>query len=108
MRLVTSPPSGHFSRSVLTSANRSLSQEECKRLDLERTTIIAALKIKVIRDKVRQTLGTIRHDPNDSDWTITSLADPYGHLVDARRVADRNPWEKDPTAKLATRLIPPP
>jgi hypothetical protein len=41
-------------------------------LDLDRTTIIAGLKIKIVRDAVRE---MARHDMNDCGWPVTSLAD---------------------------------
>lgn len=41
-------------------------------MDLDRTTIIAGPKIKMVRDAVRE---MARHDMNDSGWTVTSLAD---------------------------------
>jgi hypothetical protein len=41
-------------------------------LNLGRTIIIAGLKIKAIRDSIRE---LARHDTNNDGWTVTSLAD---------------------------------
>src|SRR5712692_8257439 len=53
-----------------TDAGRILGMRSIK-LDLDPTTVIAGLKIKMIRDAVRE---MARHDVNDSGWTTTSLA----------------------------------
>src|ERR1700739_2222828 len=84
----------------------SLREEECKRLDLDRTTMIAGLKIKVIRDAVRE---MARHDTSDSGWTMTSLANHMDisptHaewlseiLVEQKILERKRPpsWEKHP------------
>jgi hypothetical protein len=84
----------------------SLREEECKRLDLDRTTVIAGLKIKVIRDAVRE---MARHDTSDSGWTMTSLANHMDisptHaewlseiLVEQKILERKRPpsWEKHP------------
>lgn len=41
-------------------------------MNLDRATTIAGLKIKVVRDAVRE---MARHDVNESGWTVTFLAD---------------------------------
>jgi hypothetical protein len=84
-------------------------EEECKRLDLDRTTIIAGLKIKVIRDAVRQ---MARLDTNDGGWTITSLANHMGispthaewlsEILVEQKILERKPppsWEKHPSCE---------
>ena len=75
-------------------------------MDLDRTTTIAGLKIKVIRDAVRQ---MARHDTSGSGWTITSLgnymdispthAEWLSEILVEQKILERKPppsWEKDP------------
>src|SRR6266849_3266194 len=45
--------------------------EEKTALNLDRTTVIAGLPIKTVRDAVRETK---RHDGNDCGWTVEKLA----------------------------------
>jgi len=75
-------------------------------LDLDRTTVIAGLKIKMVRDAVRE---MVRHDMNDCGWTVTSLADQMNispthaewlsEILVAQKILERKPppsWDKDP------------
>jgi hypothetical protein len=79
-------------------------------LDLDRTTVIAGLKIKVIRDAVRE---MARHDTSDSGWTVTSLADHMDIsptnaewlseiLVEQKILEGKLPasWDKNPTPPI--------
>jgi len=56
-------------------------------LDLDRTTINAGLKIKMVRDAVRE---MARHDMNDSRWTVDLLGRSDEHLANSRGVGKRN------------------
>jgi hypothetical protein len=79
-------------------------------LDLDRATVIAGLKIKVIRDAIRE---MARHDMNDSGWTVTSLADHMNispthaewlsqTLVEQKILQKKPPpsWDKDPAPQI--------
>ena len=79
-------------------------------MDLDRTTVIAGLKIKVIRDAIRE---MARHDMNDSGWTLTSLADHLNispthaewlsELLVEQKILERKPppsWDKDPAPQI--------
>jgi predicted nucleotidyltransferase len=79
--------------------------QECKKLDLDRTTTIAGLRIKAIRDAVRE---MARHDVNDSGWTIMSLANHVNispthaewlsEILVEQKILQRKPplsWEHD-------------
>ncbi|BBU62911.1 hypothetical protein MSC49_28460 [Methylosinus sp. C49] len=79
-------------------------------MDLDRTTIIAGLKIKVIRDAIRE---MVRHDMNDSGWTVTSLADHMNispthaewlsEILVEQKILERKPplsWDKDPAPQI--------
>jgi hypothetical protein len=79
-------------------------------LDLDRATVIAGLKIKVIRDAIRE---MARHDMNDSGWTLTSLADHIdispthaewlSELLVEQNILERKPppsWDKDPAPQI--------
>jgi len=79
-------------------------------LDLDRTTIIAGLKIKMVRDAVRE---MARHDMNDSGWTVTSLADQMNispthaellsEILVEQKILERKPppsWDKDPVPQI--------
>ena len=79
-------------------------------MDLNRTTIIAGLTIKLIRDAIRE---IARRDTSDSGWTITSLADHMDispthaewlseQLVE-QKILERKPppsWDKDPAPQI--------
>ena len=79
-------------------------------MDLDRTTIIAGLKIKMVRDAVRE---MARHDMNDSGWTVTSLADQMNispthaewlsEILVEQKILERKPppsWDKDPVPQI--------
>ena len=79
-------------------------------MNLDRTTVIAGLKIKAIRDAVRE---MARHDMNDSGWTVTSLADHMNispshaewlsEILVEQKVLERKPpptWDKDPIPQI--------
>jgi len=79
-------------------------------LDLDRTTVIAGLKIKVIRDAIRE---MARYDMNDSGWTLTSLADHMdispthaewlSELLVEQKILETKPppsWEKNPVPQI--------
>jgi len=79
-------------------------------LDLDRTIIIAGLKIKAIRDAIRE---MARHDMNDSGWTVTSLADYMNispihaewlsEILVEQKILERKPppsWDKDPVPHI--------
>jgi hypothetical protein len=79
-------------------------------LDLDRTTVIAGLKIKVIRDAIRE---MARHDMNDSGWTVTSLVDHMNispthaewlsETLVEQKILERKPpppRDKDPTPQI--------
>jgi predicted nucleotidyltransferase/aryl carrier-like protein len=79
-------------------------------LDLDRTTIIAGLKIKLVRDAVRE---MARHDMNDSGWTVASLADQMNispthaewlsEILVEQKILERKPppsWDKDPAPQI--------
>ena len=80
-------------------------------MDLHRTTVIAGLKIKAIRDAIRE---MARHDMNDDGWTLTSLADHMNispthaewlsELLVEQRILERKlplSWDKDAVPKFA-------
>jgi hypothetical protein len=80
------------------------------KLDLDRTTVVAGLKIKVIRDAIRE---MARHDMNDSGWTVTSLANHMNispthaewlsqTLVEQKILQKKPPpsWDNDPTPQI--------
>ncbi|SDI98436.1 MULTISPECIES: hypothetical protein [Bradyrhizobium] len=79
-------------------------------MDLDRTTVIAGIKIKVIRDAIRE---MARHDMNDSGWTVTSLANHMNispthaewlsETLVEQKILERKPppsWDKDPTPQI--------
>jgi hypothetical protein len=79
-------------------------------LDLDRAATIAGLKIKVVRDTVRE---MARHDMNDSGWTVTSFADHLNispthaewlsELLVEQKILERKPppsWDKDPAPEI--------
>jgi hypothetical protein len=79
-------------------------------LDLDRAATIAGLKIKVVRDAVRE---MARHDMNDSGWTVTFLADHMNispthaewlsELLVEQKILERKPppsWDKDPAPEI--------
>jgi len=79
-------------------------------LDLDRSTVIAGLKIKVIRDAIRE---MARHDGNDSGWTVTSLAthmnispthaEWLSEILVEQRILERKPppsWDRNPVPEL--------
>jgi hypothetical protein len=79
-------------------------------LDLDRAAAIAGLKIKVVRDAVRE---MARHDMNDSGWTVTSLADHMNispthaewlsELLVEQKILERKPppsRDKDPAPEI--------
>lgn len=79
-------------------------------MDLDRTTVVAGLKIKVVRDAIRE---MARHDMNDSGWTLTSLADHMNispthaewlsELLVEQKILERKPppsWDKDPAPPI--------
>src|SRR3977135_4001825 len=81
-------------------------RDEERKLDLDRTTVIGGLKIKVVRDALRE---MARHDMNDSGWAVTSLADHMNispthaegvsEILFGQKILERKPppsWDKDP------------
>jgi predicted nucleotidyltransferase len=79
-------------------------------LDLDRTIIIAGLKIKAIRDAIRE---MARHDTNNDGWTVTSLADYMNispthaewlsEILVEQKILERKPppsWDKDPVSQI--------
>lgn len=83
-------------------------------MDLDRAATIAGLKIKVVRDAVRE---MARHDMNDSGWTVTALADHMNispthaewlsELLVEPKILERKPppsWDKDPAPEIRMRL----
>lgn len=76
-------------------------------MNLDRTTVIAGLKIKEVRDAIRE---MARHDTNDSGWTATSLADHMNispthaewlsEILVERKILESKPppsWDKSPS-----------
>jgi hypothetical protein len=85
-------------------------RDEERKLDLDRTTVIGGLRIKVVRDALRE---MARHDMNDSGWTVTSLADHMNispthaewlsETLVEQKILERKPppsWDKDPVPQI--------
>lgn len=83
-------------------------------MELDRTTVIAGLRVKVVRDAVRE---MARHDVNDSGWTISSLANHMNispthaewlsqMLVEQNILEGKPPpsWEKDTASEIRCAL----
>jgi predicted nucleotidyltransferase len=80
------------------------------KLDLDRTAVIAGLKIKVIRDAIHE---MARHDMNDDGWTVIWLANHMtispthaewlSETLVEQKILQRKPppsWDKSPTPQI--------
>ncbi|SDR01275.1 hypothetical protein SAMN05519103_00405 [Rhizobiales bacterium GAS113] len=78
-------------------------------MKLDRTTVIAGIKIKLIRDAIRE---MARHDMGDGGWTACSLANHMGispthaewlsEVLVEQKILERKPppsWDKDPASR---------